>query len=108
MGLIADMASRPIGAAWWRFFTEQDHGYGLIEPAVPEVSIGVSKDMRGRGVGRVLLEELIERARDGDPPALSLSVEKDNPALRLYERLGFARVGRDDNAWTMRLDTRQA
>ena len=36
--------------------------------------------------------------------ALCLSVEFDNPALRLYERHGFLRVGQVGGAWTMRRD----
>ncbi|HEY5388906.1 MAG TPA: GNAT family N-acetyltransferase [Solirubrobacteraceae bacterium] len=98
----------PVGAAWWRFFTDEDHGYGFIEPPIPELSVAVTEGLRGRGVGGALLEALIERARDADLPALSLSVEVDNPALRLYERLGFTAVAHDGNAWTMRRDTRGA
>jgi GNAT superfamily N-acetyltransferase len=105
VGVIADLTGAPIGAAWWRFFTDQDHGYGFIEPAIPEVSVAVIGEMRRRGVGSALLEALIERARGDHLPALSLSVEEDNPALRLYERLGFVPAGRVENAWTMRLDT---
>lgn len=62
--------------------------------------------MRGTGVGTALLKALIDRARHEDLCALSLSVEVDNPALRLYERLGFARVSCVDDAWTMRLAIR--
>ena len=36
---------------------------------------------------------------------MSLSVEEDNPALRLYERVGFVPAGLVENAWTMRLNT---
>ena len=43
-------------------------------------------------------------ARAARVGALSLSVEQDNPALRLYERFGFVSVARVGNALTMRLD----
>ena len=33
--------------------------------------------------------------------AISLSVEPDNPALRLYEQHGFAKVGEHGGAWVM-------
>ncbi|HLW94778.1 MAG TPA: GNAT family N-acetyltransferase [Solirubrobacteraceae bacterium] len=106
LGLIAELAGSPIGAAWWRFFTDENHGYGFIEAAIPELSLAVTKGRRGCGVGGALLAALIERARQAELPALSLSVEVDNPALRLYERLGFTAVARVGNAWTMRIDTR--
>lgn len=47
--------------------------------------VAVSPEMRGRGVGRRVIEWSIEQA-DGD---VKLHVEHDNPAKRLYERIGF-------------------
>ena len=104
-GVIAEVEGVAVGAAWWRFFSEDDHGYGFIEPAIPELSIAVAEEMRGHGVGTALLEALINQARQDRVPALSLSVEADNAALRLYERLGFTRVACIDGAWTMRRNT---
>jgi ribosomal protein S18 acetylase RimI-like enzyme len=52
------------------------------------VSIGVKPTARGHGVGEKLMRTLI-----GEAPCrglgLCLSVRSDNPARRLYERLGF-------------------
>ncbi|MCL2420026.1 MAG: GNAT family N-acetyltransferase [Conexibacteraceae bacterium] len=106
-GIVAESGGRRTGAAWWRFFTAEDHGYGFIEPSVPELAIAVAAPWRGRGVGTALLDGLIDRAAETGLPALSLSVEFDNPALRLYERLGFERVERVGGAWTMRRDVRR-
>jgi ribosomal protein S18 acetylase RimI-like enzyme len=104
-GVIAEEAAgRPLGAAWYRLFTETEPGYGFIDPGIPEVSIGVEADARGQGIGTALLEALIERARAEGFPSLSLSVEDDNPAVRLYERAGFRTIGREGNARTMQLD----
>ena len=84
------------GAAWVRLFTNADHGYGFVAPHIPELTIGVVKEARGRGVGTELLHELL-----GHVGAVSLSVETDNPAVRLYERFGFVRIGYVGTAWTM-------
>lgn len=43
---------------------------------------------RGRGIGTALLEELMAEAR-ATQSELTLHVEPDNPAQRLYKRLGF-------------------
>jgi GNAT superfamily N-acetyltransferase len=86
---------RPLGAAWWRFFTPLDPGYGFVDPAIPEVSVGVVSEARGHGVGTRLLQALIDEGRRRALPGLSLSVECDNPARALYERLGFTVVGLD-------------
>jgi GNAT superfamily N-acetyltransferase len=109
MGVIAeDEAGRPVGAAWHRLFTAGRHGYGFLGPAIPEVTVAVVPHARGRGVGTALLEELAALARARGHQALSLSVEEDNPAVRLYRRLGYRPAGRVGNAVTMRLDLDRA
>jgi len=49
---------------------------------------------RGQGVGTAVLELLEEALRARSVRALHLEVRPDNPALRLYERHGFARSKR--------------
>ena len=93
----------PIGATWWRYFSDDDHGFGFVASDVPEVTIAVRHGFRARGVGRQLMHRLITRARDDCLPGLSLSVEPDNPARRLYETVGFRDVGRTGGAVTMLL-----
>ena len=44
---------------------------------------------RGGGIGTSLLEELAAEA-DAAGKSLTIHVERMNPALRLYERLGFS------------------
>jgi ribosomal protein S18 acetylase RimI-like enzyme len=95
-GDVGVVAHGDVGAAWVRLFTDDDHGYGFVAADIPELSIGVAKEARGRGVGTALLEELLTRVGN-----VSLSVETDNPAVRLYERLGFVRVGYVGTSWTM-------
>jgi GNAT superfamily N-acetyltransferase len=104
VGVIAEWESEgPVGAAWWRFFPPEDPGFGFVNASTPEVSIGVVVDWRGRGIGARMLDALIVRARSEGLPALSLSVEKDNYAVHLYERAGFKRVSAVDGSWTMQL-----
>jgi ribosomal protein S18 acetylase RimI-like enzyme len=100
-------AGEPIGAAWYRSFTEEAHGFGFVNAETPEITIAVREDRRGRGIGGALLDELITQARERRVPALSLSVEPDNPALRLYERASF-RVIRRDKVLTMICDLASA
>jgi ribosomal protein S18 acetylase RimI-like enzyme len=53
------------------------------------IDISLLPDFRGRGIGTRLLRGLLDEAARGRR-RLSIHVEKHNPALRLYERLGFA------------------
>ena len=77
------------------------------------MTIGTATARQGHGLGRVMLDALVARARELGAASVLLEVRVDNvPALRLYERAGFDRLGRrrgyyqpeNKDAWTMRLD----
>jgi len=58
------------------------------------LTLGVAPAWRGRGVARLLLQDLIARARLGGAQRLLLEVAADNTAaLALYISFGFARQG---------------
>jgi ribosomal protein S18 acetylase RimI-like enzyme len=96
LGFLAIEDGTPFGAAWLRLM----HGYGYVADDIPELSIAVLPDHRGRGVGTILLTALIESAKK-IYPGISLSVSEDNPAQRLYERFDFQTVGFDGNSIIM-------
>jgi len=102
LGVVAEDGP-PVGAAWLRLLPEHDRGYGFVDAETPELSIGVVPTHRGRGIGSLLLVALVGSAREQRHEALSLSVEPDNPARRLYERCGFQVVGTVDGSLTMLL-----
>src|ERR1700751_3332813 len=104
--LVAIVDFQPVGAAWYRLFKADNPGYGFIDEETPELSIAVVPSKRGTGLGSELLEALMVRGRHDGFDAVSLSVEKDTPAVALYERHGFRRVREDDGAYTMRADLR--
>lgn len=67
--------------------------------------LAVASDRRGEGLGARLIQLL---AREGGKAlateACSLFVFPDNPARRLYRRLGFVETRPPANAWTDRPD----
>ena len=91
----------PVGAAWFRTYTETNHGHGFDAGDVPELSIAVIASRRGEGIGRRLLVELVAASVDQGYRTLSLSVREQNPARRLYESVGFITVAKDGSSWTM-------
>lgn len=55
------------------------------------VDIAIIPAYRGRGIGTILLKQLrAEAGRQSQP--LRIHVENQNPAMRLYQRLGFRKV----------------
>ena len=99
-GLIAEQDA-PVGAAWYRTYTEASHGYGFVAEDIPELSIAVVASHRHGGVGRRLLVDLINTSDSQGYPALSLSVAEANPARGLYESVGFVPVEKHGSSWTM-------
>jgi ribosomal protein S18 acetylase RimI-like enzyme len=94
LGIIAD-DGQPLGAAWCRLFDSWN--YGFVDAHTPVVAIAVTPSHRGRGLGTALLTALSAAARSDGARGLSLSVGPSNPALRLYERVGYTRVATAPN-----------
>ena len=99
--LIALENGFPVGAAWYRIFSDDEPGYGFVDEETPELAIAVVPSKRGHGIGDELLRELIAKAQAAGYGRLSLSVEPGNPARKLYERHGFDVVDEGADAWTM-------
>src|SRR3954466_12378535 len=77
-GLVAEQGG-PVGAAWYRTYTDAEHGYGFVAEDVPELSIAVIASRRHEGIGRRLLTDLIAASVADGWRALSLSVAEKNP-----------------------------
>jgi ribosomal protein S18 acetylase RimI-like enzyme len=99
-GLVAEQQG-PAGAAWYRTYTEANHGYGFVAEDVPELSIAVIASRRREGIGRRLLINLVEASVAQGCRALSLSVAENNPARGLYESAGFVLVEKHGHSSTM-------
>lgn len=59
-----------------------------MEEYIPEnilVYIATHAEHRGKGIGKQLIEQVLDKVKGG----IALHVEEDNPAKRLYERMGF-------------------
>lgn len=72
----------PVGRLWVDHRTDALH----------VLDIALLPDWRGRGLGSTCLRRLMDEAAASGLP-LTIFVEHDNPARRLYERLGFNAVG---------------
>ena len=84
-GVVAEQDGKIVGMAWTRIIP----AYGHIDDKTPELAISVLPEHRGQGIGSALMNRLFDLLRDHGYGRTSLSVQKDNPAVRFYERLGY-------------------
>lgn len=93
LGLIAEQndTHAPLGALWVRLYVGDDKAYSPTADDTPELAMAVLPAYIGRGIGTRLLQQFLAIARP-HYPAIALNVRADNPALRLYQRLGFVVV----------------
>ena len=91
-GLVAEQSGEPVAVGWAQLLPTDDPGYGFVDAETPEISLWVREDQRGMGVGRRLLGQLQQEARERGVTRLSLSVESGNHARALYASVGFTEV----------------
>ncbi|MBD2201880.1 GNAT family N-acetyltransferase [Calothrix sp. FACHB-1219] len=93
MGFLASLvdSNQPVGAAWIRLLTGENRGYGYINDKTPELAIAILPEYRNQGIGTQLLTHLLAAAK-AFYPSISLSIRSSNPALRLYQKLGWRAV----------------
>lgn len=85
LGVVAEQNCQIIGAAWTRIIP----AYGYVDSTTPELAISMFPEFRGYGVGTRLMNKLFQLLKENGYNQISLSVQKGNPAVRFYQRLGY-------------------
>ena len=55
------------------------------------------KDERGKGYSRQMLAFVVQKAREMGKPSIELNVNRNNSAVRAYEKLGFQLIRTEKN-----------
>ncbi|MBQ6451895.1 MAG: GNAT family N-acetyltransferase [Solobacterium sp.] len=95
--LVAETEGKVIGAVWTRIM----HDYGHVDDETPSLAISLYREYRGQGIGTALLEEMLHLLKQRGYRRVSLSVQKQNRALRMYERAGFVPVKETEEEFIM-------
>ena len=91
-----------VGAVWYRLFNESNKGYGYVDSNTPELGIAVAEEVRGMGVGTLLMKKIIHQAISEGYKSISLSVDPENSnAVHIYKKLGFENYGVSGTSITM-------
>ncbi|MEJ6022042.1 GNAT family N-acetyltransferase [Ramlibacter sp. PS4R-6] len=92
VGVVAQVEGNDAGACWMRLLPE---GVGLayVDAHTPQLGIALDPPYQHRGFGTPLMQAALERAREHGYQQVALTVHPQNPAIRVYERCGFRKIG---------------
>ena len=90
--LLASVGGEIAGAVWTRIMPD----YGHIDDETPSFAIALYPQFRGQGIGTALMKHMLDILKNAGYRQASLSVQKQNPAARLYKRIGFQTIDETD------------
>lgn len=94
---VAAVGEEVIGLIWCR----RMHDFGYVDGQTPSLALSLREEYRGKGIGTRLLENMLQLLRGKGYAQVSLSVQKTNPAFRLYKRLGFEKLRETDEEYIL-------
>ena len=97
IGLVAEVNKKAVGAVWVRIMND----YGHIDNATPSIAVSLYKDYRGLGIGTALMKEMLRILKDRGYKQASLSVQKANYAVNMYQKTGFEIVDEKGEEYSM-------
>ena len=95
--LVAEIKGKVVGAIWVRIMND----YGHIDDDTPSLAMSVYRKYRGVGIGTLLLKQLLQVERLAGYSKISLSVQKSNYAVKMYEKEGFTVVDENNEEYIM-------
>lgn len=95
--LVAEAGGQIVGCCLTRIMDDRGH----VDDETPSLLILLLESYRGRGIGTMLMEVMLAELADAGFAKTSLFVQKENPAVRFFVRLGFEIVGENDEEFIM-------
>ena len=96
-GVVAEVDGKVVGAAWSRIMND----YGHIDNETPSLAIALYKGYRGFGIGTAMMRGILTLLRSHGYRQVSLSVQKANPATKLYLKLSFEILRENEEEYIM-------
>ena len=95
--LVAEVDGKVVGAVWVRIMND----YGHVDNNTPSLAISVLKEYRNNGIGSKLLKAMIKQLKTQGYKQVSLSVQKNNYAVRMYRKADFEIYDENDEEYIM-------
>ena len=96
-GLMAEVDGKVAGAVWVRIMND----YGHIDNETPSLAISLYKEYRGLGIGTAMMKEMLNLLKSHGYSQVSLSVQKANYAIKMYQTVGFEIVRENEEEYLM-------
>lgn len=97
IALVAEVDNHIIGAVWVRIMND----YGHIDNETPSFAISLYKEYRHYGIGTAMMLQMLETLRNRGYKQASLSVQKQNYAVEMYQKAGFEIVDENTEEYIM-------
>lgn len=94
---LAEAEGKAVGAVWTRLMDD----YGHVDDETPSFAISLYKEYRSRGIGTVMMRLMLDHLRRQGYRSASLAVQKANPAVKMYRRVGFRTIRENDEEYIM-------
>lgn len=95
--MIAEADGKVVGAVWVRIMND----YGHVDNDTPSLAISLFQEYRGLGIGTALMQKILDQLKEDGYRQVSLSVQKDNYAVKLYQKTGFEIVDENEEEYIM-------
>lgn len=82
---VAEADKLVVGAVWVRIMDD----YGHVDNETPSFAISLLKEYRNYGIGTELMKTMLAELKASGYKQASLSVQKQNYAVKMYRKLGF-------------------
>ena len=94
---VAVIKGKIVGAAWVRIMDD----YGHIDDETPSFAISLYEEYRNMGIGTALMRDMLEFLKNKGYRRTSLSVQKVNYAVRMYQKVGFEVIDENEEEYIM-------
>ena len=95
--LVAEVKRKIVGAVWVRIMDD----YGHIDDETPSFAISLYEEYRNMGIGTALMRNMLELLKNKGYKQTSLSVQKANYAVRMYQKVGFEVIDENEEEYIM-------
>lgn len=95
--LVAEVKEKIVGAVWVRVMDD----YGHIDDETPSFAMSLYEEYRNMGIGTALMRDMLEFLKNKGYKQTSLSVQKANYAARMYQKVGFEVIDKNEEEYIM-------